>query len=78
MVVDEDEALIADIIRQEVGVTVNIELVALDTDTESVSSQDGTEEKERKTPLMRKREAQNDSQLKTALDLFGATVLETQ
>ena len=78
MVVDEDEALIADIIRQEVGVTVNIELVALDTDTESVSSQDGTEEKERKTPLMRKIEAQNDSQLKTALDLFGATVLETQ
>ena len=78
MVVDEDEALIADIIRQEVGVPVNIELVALDTDTESVSSQDVTEEKERKTPLMRKIEAQNDSQLKTALDLFGATVLETQ
>ena len=78
MVVEADEKMIADVIRQEVGIPVNIELVALDTDTESTSSQDVTEEKERKTPLMRKIEAQNDSQLKTALDLFDATVLETQ
>ena len=78
MVVDEDKVQIADVIRQEVGVPVNIELVALEIDTEATPSQDGTDEKERKTPLMRKIEAQNDSQLKTVLELFGATVLETQ
>ena len=78
MVVDEDEVLIADVIRQEVGVPVNIELVALEIDAESTASQDETEEKERKTPRMRKLEAENDSQLKTVLNLFGATILETQ
>lgn len=78
MVEDGDRTLIADVIRQEVGVPVNIELVALDTNAESTSSEDATQKEERKTPLMRKIEAQNDSQLKTALDLFDATVLETQ
>ncbi len=78
MVEDGDRTLIANVIRQEVGVPVNIELVALDTNAESTSSEDATQKEERKTPRMRKIEAQNDSQLKTALDLFDATVLETQ
>ncbi len=75
---DEDEKLIAEVLSQEVGATVNIELVALDTAMESTADQDGTEKQERKTAYIRKIEAQDDPQLKTALSLFDATVLETQ
>ena len=75
---DADKKMIAEVLSQEVGVTVNIELVALDTATESTADQDGTEKQERKTAYIRKIEAQDDPQLKTALSLFDATVLETQ
>ena len=75
---DEDEKMIADALSQEVGVSINIELVALDTATESGPEQDVTEKQERKTAYIRRIEAQDDPQLKTALSLFDATVLETQ
>ena len=75
---DEDKKIIADTLKREVGKPVKIELVALDTVPESVVSEDTPEKTERKTPLMRKIEAQDDPQLKTALDLFEATVVETQ
>ncbi len=78
MVAEDETKMIADAITQEVGLPVNIKLVPLDTTTEAESSQDGTEKDERKTPLMRKIEAQDDPQLKTALELFEAEVLETQ
>ena len=75
---DEDKKIIADTLKREVGKPVKIELVALDTVPESVVSEDTPEKIERKTPLMRKIEAQDDPQLKTALDLFEAKVVETQ
>ena len=78
MVREEDKKMIADLLKQEVGIPVNVELVALEIATEPTPSQDGTEKEEQKTPLMRKIEAQDDPQLKTALDLFDAKVLETQ
>jgi hypothetical protein len=78
LVTDEDKKVIADALAQEVGKPVKVELVASDTVSESVVSGDAPEEIERKTPLMRKIEAQDDPQLKTALDLFQATVVETQ
>lgn len=78
MVAEDETKMIADAITQEVGLPVNIKLVPLDTTTEAESSQDGTEKDKRKTPLMRKIEAQDDPQLKTALELFEAEVLETQ
>ncbi len=78
MVAEDETKMIADVIRQEVGLPVNIKLVALETATESESSQDGTEKEERKTAYIRKIEAQDDPQLKTALELFDAKVLETQ
>ena len=78
IVTDEDRKTIADALTQIVGTPVKIELATLDTAPESASSQDATEKGERKTPLMRKIEAQDDPQLKTALELFDATVLETQ
>ena len=78
LVTDEDKKVIADSLAQEVGKPVKVELVASDTVSESVVSGDAPEEIERKTPLMRKIEAQDDPQLKTALDLFEATVVETQ
>ncbi len=78
IVTDEDKKTIADALTQIVGTPVKIELAALDTVPESASSQDGAEEVERKTPMIRRAEAQDDPQLKTALELFDATVLETQ
>ena len=78
MIGDREKEMIADTLKREVGKSVKIELVALDTVPESVVSEDTPEKTERKTPLMRKIEAQEDPQLKTALDLFEATVVETQ
>ena len=70
--------IVANVLKQEVGKLVKIELVALDTASESVVSEDEPEEIERKTPLLRRIEAQEDPQLKTALNLFDAKVVETQ
>ena len=78
IVTDEDRKTIADALTQIVGTPVKIELATLDTVPESASSQDGAEEVKRKTPMIRRAEAQDDPQLKTALELFDATVLETQ
>ena len=78
MITDEDQRLVADVLKQEIGKPVKIELVASDTASESVVSEGEPEQAERKTPYMRKIEAQDDPQLKTALDLFEATVVETQ
>ncbi|RKU19201.1 DNA polymerase III subunit gamma/tau [Candidatus Poribacteria bacterium] len=75
---EEDKKIIANLLTQEVGRPVTVEVVALDTISESASAQDATEKVERKTPMIRKAEAQDDPQLKTALELFDATVLETQ
>jgi hypothetical protein len=57
---------------------VKIELVALDTVPQPTAPEDAAKEATRKTPLMRRLEAQDDPQLKTALELFEATVVETQ
>ena len=78
IVTDEDKKVIAETLTQIVGTPVKIELAALDTVPESASSEDATEKRDRKTPHMRRIEAQDDPQLKTALELFDATVLETQ
>ena len=78
MVTEEDKKIITNVLMQEVGTPVTIQLVALDTISESAANQDATEKTERKTPMIRRDEAQNDPQLETVLDLFDATVLETQ
>jgi DNA polymerase-3 subunit gamma/tau len=78
MVTEEDKKIITNVLTQEVGTPVTIQLVALDTISESAANQDATEKTERKTPMIRRDEAQNDPQLETVLDLFDATVLETQ
>jgi hypothetical protein len=78
MILDSDKKIIADALTQAVGKPVKIELVALDTVPEPAVPEDVPEKTNRKTPLMRKLEAEDDPQLKTALKLFEATVLETQ
>ena len=75
---DEDKQIIANLITQEVGRPVTVKVIALDTVPESASAQDEAEAMKRKTPMVRIAEARDDPQLKTALDLFDATVLETQ
>ena len=78
MATEVDKTTITDMLTREMGTSVTIELVALDTVSETESSQDAPEKVERKTPMIRKAEAENDPQLKTALELFDATILETQ
>ena len=78
MIVDKDKEAIAETLTQEVGEPVKIELVALETVPQPTETEDAAKEATRKTPLMRKLEAQDDPQLKTALELFEATVVETQ
>ena len=78
MVTDEDKKIITNLLTQEVGTSVKIELVALETVPESASAQDENEKEKPKTPMIRISEAQDNPQLKTALDLFDATVLEIQ
>ena len=78
MILDSDKKIIADALTQAVGKPVKIELVVLDTVSEPTVSEDVPEKTNRKTPLMRRLEAEDDPQLKTALKLFEATVLETQ
>ena len=78
MIAEKDKEAIAQTLTQEVGKPVKIELVALDTVPQSTTPEDAAKEATRKTPLMRRLEAQDDPQLKTALELFEATVVETQ
>ena len=78
MIADKDKEAIAETLTQEVGKPVKIELVALDTVPQPTAPEDAAKEATRKTPLMRRLEAQDDPQLKTALELFEATVVETQ
>ena len=78
MVTDEDKKIIANLLTQEFGTSVKIELVALETVPESASAQDENEKEKLKTPMIRMSEAKDNPQLKTALDLFDATVLEIQ
>ena len=78
MIADKDKEAIAETLTQEVGKPVKIELVALDTVPQPTAPEDAAKEATRKTPLMRRLEAQDDPQLKTALKLFEATVVETQ
>ena len=78
MITDEDKRVVSDILKREVGTPVKIEWVASDIVSESVVSEDEPEQTERKTPNMRKIEARDDPQLKTVLDFFEATVVETQ
>ena len=78
LITDEEKKNIADALTQEVGTPVKIELVASDIVSESVVSKEEPEKTERKTPMMRIVEARDDPQLKTVLDLFEATVVETQ
>ena len=78
MILDSDRKNIVNLLTQVVGKPVKIELVAFDTIPEPTAAEDTHQKADRKTPLIRKIEAQDDPQLKTALELFDATVLETQ
>ena len=78
VILDSDKEIITNMLTQAVGKPVKIELVAFDTVPEPAASEDVPQKVDQKTPRMRRIEAQDDPQLKTALELFNATVLETQ
>ncbi|MXY27570.1 hypothetical protein F4Y59_05335 [Candidatus Poribacteria bacterium] len=76
---EDDKKIITEALTHAVGEPVKIEWVVLDTvPSEPAKSENTPEETNQKTPLMRRVEAEDDPQLKTALTLFEATVLETQ
>ena len=78
IIIDSDKKIITDALTRAVGEPVKIALVVLETVPEPVRPEKMPEETNQKTPMMRKVEAEGDPQLKTALTLFEATVLETQ
>ncbi len=78
IIMDEDKQVIADTVRRAIGEPVKIELVVLDAVPQPARPEHMPEETNQKTPLMRRVEAEDDPQLKTALTLFEATILETQ
>lgn len=78
IIMEGDKKIITEALTGAVGEPVKIELVVLETVPESAGSENMPEETNRKTPLMRRLAAEDDPQLKTALTLFEATVLETQ
>ncbi|MDE0426489.1 MAG: DNA polymerase III subunit gamma/tau [Candidatus Poribacteria bacterium] len=79
IIMEDDKKIITEALTHAVGEPVKIEWVVLDTvPSEPAKSENTPEETNQKTPLMRRVEAEDDPQLKTALTLFEATVLETQ
>lgn len=88
MAADSDTQLIADALKQLVGHPVKVELTKLDTipqkvkpsatsDTAGTGASD-TRDVQKMTPLVRKMEAEEDPELRTALNLFNAKILEMQ
>ena len=78
IIMDTDKKIITDALTRAVGEPVKIALVVLETVPKPARPEKMPEETNQKTPLMRRVEAEDDPQLKTALTLFEATVLETQ
>ena len=78
IMMESDKKIITDTLTQAVSTPVKIELVVLETTPEPSAPENVPQRTDRKTPLMRRLEAEDDPQLKTALTLFEATVLETQ
>lgn len=66
------------IFSQIIGKPVQIELVKEDVVLPTKESTDGTEEDVSTTPMMRRRQAEEDEQIRPVLDLFDARILETQ
>ena len=88
MAADRDTRLIADALKQIVGHPVTVELTALDTVPKKAAPSAASDaagagisdnrDVEKMTPLVRRMAAEDDSQLRTALNLFNAKILETQ
>ena len=78
IIMEDEKKIITEAVTSAVGEPVKIELVVLDLVPEPAKPKNTPEETNQKTPLMRRVEAEDDPQLKTALTLFEATVLETQ
>lgn len=88
MAADRDTRLIADALKQIVGHPVTVELTELDTVPKKAAPSAASDaagagisdnrEVEKMTPLVRRMAAEDDAQLRTALNLFNAKILETQ
>ena len=61
-----------------VGEPIQVELVKQDIVAQTMEGSETPEKEVRTTPMMRKRQAAEDTQLKPVLDLFDAKIVETQ
>lgn len=75
---EREKQNIVDALTQVVGQPVQVDWTKLETVPQTAASTDASEKKELKTPYVRKLEAEKDPQLKTAIQLFDAKILETQ
>lgn len=88
MAEDADTRFIADVLKQIVGHPVTVELTELDTVPKKAAPSAASDaagagisdnrDVEKMTPLVRRMAAEDDAQLRTALNLFNAKILETQ
>lgn len=88
MAADADTRFIADVLKQIVGHPVTVELTELDTVPKKAAPSAASDaagggisdnrDVEKMTPLVRRMAAEDDAQLRTALNLFNAKILETQ
>ena len=60
-----------------IGKPVQIELVKEDVVPQTKDTTETSEEEVKTTPLMRKRQAEEDEQIRRVLDQFDARILET-
>ena len=74
----DDEAMrtINNVFSEVIGKPVQIELVRAEVVTQTEETAESPEEEVKTTPMMRKRQAEEDEQIQPVLDLFNARILE--
>ncbi len=75
---DEARKSIINKLSEIIGKPIQIELVKAEVDTQTDEITEAPEKEVKTTPMMRKRQAEEDEQIQPVLDLFDASILEIQ
>ena len=75
---DEARKSIINKLSEIIGKPVQIELVKAEVDTQTDEITEAPEKEVKTTPMMRKRQAEEDEQIQPVLDLFDASILDIQ
>ncbi len=75
---DEARKSIINKLSEIIGKPIQIELVKTEVDTQTDEITEAPKKEVKTTPMMRKRQAEEDEQIQPVLDLFDASILEIQ